>query len=214
MSKTESVETVVRDVVTKFVSQNVAFNLETVLSQVKNFATDDVEKAMLKSYFVGLVGPNPTISNYVTHTFGGKIAFAPESMNEKEVENTLKPKTVKSVKNTSNMKVSVSKQLNLPNTKSVRMNYVSDFYSPDKRGRIRVPAKMTFQLGMEPSALAFVEVKEDNTVVVHRDVSKKKNFKSYTIDRYGNLLFPVNEPTKNYRLSVVRGRVVARPIQA
>lgn len=209
------VENAVRKVVDDLVVKGQPFNLDVVtrLLNDKSMDSESVEKAMLKTYFVGVVGPSG--HTYDIFVVDGKMTFAPGNMKVQEVEKLLKSNTqiTKKVvgKKVVANKASLQNKMQTALPKELNKNYVSDFYSPDSRGRVRIPVKLIRAIGLDLGQLATV-LPVDDGFVVRANTKGLRKRNTYTVDRYGNLLFPVNDTSVNYRFSKVRDRVKVVPV--
>jgi hypothetical protein len=138
-------------------------------------------------------------------------------MNSKEVENILSTSVSTGVKNTKVVKSKVSPKMvaktsTPPISKVLKKNYVMDFYSPDRRGRVRIPVRLAREIGVQSGTKVFVQSVGGDSVRVSTRDSKRNAGTKFTADRYGNILFRVPNPEVNYRMSQSRGVVKVVPV--
>jgi hypothetical protein len=96
--------------------------------------------------------------------------------------------------------------------KSVPQRHIYNLvYSPDSRGRIRFPVRLTATVQKTDSNKVWVATNGDEIRVTSHKPRSVANAKQYTIDCYGNILLkaPVDSV---YQMSTGRNALVAKPV--
>jgi hypothetical protein len=182
----------VKDAVSKLVQENRVFDLVNALGMVNVpnnvvIDIDFVERSLDKLFYTDFM------KNYDKYSVDGKVVFAPSGMTTKAISNALAPKfkTVKIAK------------------RNIVFNTV---YSPDSRGRIRFPVRLTSTMDRKSNKVWVVKSGDDINVTSYkpRTISKPKQ---YTVDTYGNLLIKAPSDSMYEMKMSRRGRLVASPLK-
>lgn len=176
----------VKTAVEGLVKEQKSFNLATVLSRITApqslvIDVDAVEMQISKMFFTDCM------ANYDALSSDGQVFYAPVSMGTR---------------------TAVQTALGKPVSQRHIYNLV---YSPDSRGRIRFPVRLTTAVQKTDSNKVWVVTNGDEIRVTPHKPRNVAKPKQHTIDCYGNIL--LKAPTNSvYQMSMGRNGLVAKPV--
>jgi hypothetical protein len=180
----------VKTAVAELVNEQKPFNLALVLSRIPAQSTtvvdlDFVETQMNKLFYA------EAMADFEISIVDGDIVYAPIMMSNQQISDALSGK---------------------PQSKTAQRHIYNLVYSPDSRGRIRFPVRLTATVQKTDSNKVWVVTNGNEIRVSSHKPRSVANPKQYTIDCYGNILMKV--PTDSvYEMRTGRsGTLVAKPV--
>ena len=179
----------VKTAVAELVSEQKPFNLALVLSRIPQQTNvvidmDFVETQMNKLFY------NEEMADFEISIVDGDIVYAPMLMSNQQISDALSGK---------------------PQSKPAQRHIYNLVYSPDSRGRIRFPVRLTSAVQKDGTNKVWVVTKGDE-IRVSSHKPRSAETKQYTIDCYGNIL--LKAPTDSvYEMRLGRySTLVAKPV--
>jgi hypothetical protein len=180
----------VKTAVAELVNEQKPFNLALVLSRIPVQSDtvidlDFVETQMNKLFYAEVM------EDFEISVVDGDIVYAPMMMSNQQISDALSGK---------------------PKAKTAQRHIYNLVYSPDSRGRIRFPVRLTSAVQKDGTNKVWVVTNGDEIRVSSHKPRSVAQPKQYTIDCYGNILLKV--PTDSvYEMRIARySTLVAKPV--
>ena len=180
----------VKTAVAELVNEQKPFNLALVLSRIPAQSTtvvdlDFVETQMNKLFYA------EEMADFEISIVDGDIVYAPMMMSNQQISDALSGK---------------------PQAKTVQRHIYNLVYSPDSRGRIRFPVRLTSTVQKTDSNKVWIVTNGDEIrVSAHKPRSASKP-KQYTIDCYGNILLKAPADSTYEMRTGRHNTLVAKPV--
>jgi hypothetical protein len=180
----------VKTAVAELVNEQKPFNLALVLSRIPQqkdsvIDLDFVETRMNKLFYAEAMG------EFEIAIVDGDIVYAPVMMSNQEISDALSGK---------------------PQSKTAKRHIYNLVYSPDSRGRIRFPVRLTSTVQKTDSNKVWIVTNGDEIrVSAHKPRSASKP-KQYTIDCYGNILLKAPADSTYEMRTGRHNTLVAKPV--
>jgi len=180
----------VKTAVAELVSEQKPFNLALVLSRIPQQTNvvidmDFVETQMNKLFY------NEEMADFEISIVDGDIVYAPMMMSNQQISDALSGK---------------------PQSKTAQRHIYNLVYSPDSRGRIRFPVRLTSAVQKDGTNKVWVVTNGNEIRVSSHKPRSVSNPKQYIIDCYGNILLKAPADSV-YEMRVGRhSTLVAKPV--